>query len=306
MKYVRLLQDLTREDLPLVGGKGANLGELVLAGKKVPQGFVLTVEGYRRCITNVHLPKVNFKDLPALENVTSKIRMEIENANLPDEVTIEVLEAYGRMGSPKVAVRSSATAEDLPGASFAGQQETYLNIQGESAVLDAIKKCWASLWAPRAVQYRSLQGFGESDVALAVIIQKMAPHEISGVVFTVNPLSNDQSELIINATHGVGEALVQGEIIPDQWIARRPDGAALKFTPAPKNGQSPSSFIRTQRLARGCLTSQQVRELASLCLKIEEHFNGVPQDIEWSYGLGEFYILQSRPITTLNNNPQRI
>ena len=301
MKYVRLLQELKREDLALAGGKGANLGELVLAGMKVPQGFVLTVEGYRRCLTNVHLPKINVHDLPTLEDVTSKIQREIENAYLPDEVTIEVLEAYRRMGCPKVAVRSSATAEDLPSASFAGQQETYLNIQGESAVLEAIKKCWASLWAPRAVQYRSLQGFGESDVALAVVIQEMAPHEVSGVVFTVNPIANDSSELIINAAHGVGEALVQGEIIPDQWLARRPDGAVLKFTPAPKKGQLSTPFIRIGRSARGCLTSQQIRELVCLCLRIEEHFNGVPQDIEWSYGLGEFYLLQSRPITTLQS-----
>ncbi|MEA4902509.1 PEP/pyruvate-binding domain-containing protein [Desulfitobacterium sp.] len=302
MKYIRLLQELKREDLSLAGGKGANLGELVSAGMKVPQGFVLTVEGYRRCITNVHLPKMNVNDLPALEDVTLKIRMEIENVNLPAEVTKEVLEAYRRMGSPKVAVRSSATTEDLPSASFAGQQETYLNIQGESAVLDTIKKCWASLWAPRAVQYRSFQGFGESDeVALAVVIQEMAPHEVSGVVFTVNPLSNDSDEITINAVHGVGETLVQGEIVPDQWFARRPDGAVLKFIPAPKKGQSLSPFIRTQRPTRGCLTSQQVRELACLCLRIEEHFNGVPQDIEWSYGLGEFYLLQSRPITTLKD-----
>ncbi|EHQ87380.1 PEP/pyruvate-binding domain-containing protein [Desulfosporosinus youngiae] len=299
MKYVRLLQELRREDLSLAGGKGANLGELVLAGMKVPQGFVLTVDGYRRCITDVHLPKINVHDLAALEAVTSKIQMEIENVYLPDEVMAEVLEAYRRMCCPKVAVRSSATAEDLPGASFAGQQETYLNIQGEDAVLDAIKKCWASLWAPRAVQYRSLQGFGESEVALAVVIQEMAPHEVAGVVFTVNPLLNDSCELIINAAKGVGEALVQGEIIPDQWLARRPDGAVLKFTPAPQKGQSSSLLPHTGRPARGCLTSQQVRELACLCLRIEKHFNGVPQDIEWSYGAGEFYLLQSRPITAL-------
>lgn len=299
MKYVRFLHELTGEDLSLAGGKGANLGKLILAGMKVPQGFVLTVEGYGRCLGNIRLPKINFNDLANLEAVTSKIQMGIENVDLPDEVVKEVLEAYRKIGSSKVAVRSSATAEDLPSASFAGQQETYLNIQGESDVLMAIKKCWASLWAPRAVQYRSLQGFGESDVALAVVIQDMAPHEISGVVFTVNPLSNDPSELMINAIRGVGEALVQGEIVPDQWLARRPDGAVLKFIPAPKKGQLPSRLIKGQHPARGCLTAQQVRELACLCLRIEEHFKGVPQDIEWSYGSGEFYLLQSRPITTL-------
>lgn len=299
MKYVRLLQELTREDLSLAGGKGANLGELVLAGMKVPHGFVLTVEGYHRCLSKIDVPGINVRDFAALEEITSQIQREIEQVDLPDEVTMEILDAYREMGSPYAAVRSSATAEDLPTASFAGQQETYLNIQGERAILEAVKKCWISLWAPRAVHYRLLQGFGESEVALAVIIQEMAPHEVSGVVFTVNPLSNDSSELIINAVRGVGEALVQGEIVPDQWLARRPDGAVLKFSPAPQKGQSPSPFIRTKRTARGCLTSQQVRELACLCLRIEEHFDGVPQDIEWSYGLGDFYLLQSRPITTL-------
>lgn len=302
MKYVRLLQELTREDLSLAGGKGANLGELVLAGMRVPQGCVLTVEGYRRCITQAYLPGMDVHDLQALDAVTSQIQKQIEKVSIPDEVASEILEAYRSMGSPIVAVRSSATAEDLPSASFAGQQETYLNVQGESEVLSAIKKCWASLWAPRAVQYRALQGFGESEVALAVIIQEMAPHEVSGVVFTVNPLSNDSSELIINAAPGLGEALVQGEIVPDQWLARRPDGAVLRFTPAPKKGQIPSALMRSKRPARGCLTSHQVRELAKLCLLIEEHFGGVPQDIEWSYGLGEFYLLQSRPITTLKVN----
>lgn len=299
MKYIRSLQELKKEDILLAGGKGANLGELVSAGMKVPQGFVLTVEGYRSCLGKVHLPQINVNDLPALEELTSRIQLEIENIHLPNEVALEILEAYERLGSPNVAVRSSATAEDLPDASFAGQQETYLNVQGEGAIIHAIKKCWASLWAPRAVQYRSLQGFGGGEVALAVIIQEMAPHEVSGVVFTVNPLSKEASELVINAAPGVGEALVQGEIVPDQWLARRPDGAVLKFTPAPKMAISPSPFIRNGRPVRGCLTSQQIRELASLCLQIEEHFNGIPQDIEWSYGVGEFYILQSRPITTL-------
>ncbi len=183
MKYVRLLQELTREDLSLAGGKGANLGELVLAGMKVPQDFVLTVEGYRRCLSKIHVPEINERDFATLEEITSQIRRKIERVDLPDEVTMEILKAYRKMGSPYVAVRSSATAEDLPTANFAGQQESYLNIKGESAVLEAVKKCWASLWAPRAVQYRSLQGFGESEVALAVIIQEMAPHEVLGVVF---------------------------------------------------------------------------------------------------------------------------
>jgi pyruvate,water dikinase len=302
MKYIRLLQELSGKDLALAGGKGANLGELVWAGMKVPQGFVLTVDGYQCCLAGVHLPRMSadvLNDIVVLNDVTAQIQAEIESIDLPDEVTGEILEAYRKMGSPKVAVRSSATLEDLANASFAGQQETYLNIQGESGILESIKKCWASLWAPRAVQYRSMQGFGDNNAALAVIIQEMAPHEVSGVVFTINPLANKTNELVVNAVRGLGEALVQGEVVPDQWLARRPDGAVLKFTSALGNGQSPAPFFRVQHPARGCLTSQQVRELARLCLRIEEHFNGVPQDIEWSYGSGEFYLLQSRPITTL-------
>jgi len=238
-------------------------------------------------------------NLSNLEHELAAYIKVIENITISEDVESEIIEAYRSMGSPVVAVRSSATAEDLPTASFAGQQETFLDVEGESAVLDAVKKCWASLWAPRAVQYRATQGFSEWEVELAVIIQAMAPHEVSGVVFTVNPIANNFNELVINAAPGVGEALVQGEIVPDQWLARRPDGAVLKFTPAPRKGQVAPTLLRTQPPRRGCLTSQQVRELALLCLRIEEHFDQVPQDIEWSYGAGEFYLLQSRPITTL-------
>ena len=300
MNYVRFLKDLRSKDLALAGGKGANLGELIWAGMRVPSGFVLTTDGYRRCVPPVNLVELVIENLPYLEQKTREIQKQIEAISMPGDVEVEILQSYTSMGSPVVAVRSSATAEDLPSASFAGQQETYLNVQGDSAVIEAVKKCWASLWSSRAVQYRAWQGFGSSDVALAVVIQEMAPHEVSGVAFTVNPLSKDVSELIINAAPGLGEALVQGEIVPDQWIARRPDGAVLKFTPAPRRGQTASALFGSKRPSRGCLTSQQVRYLSQICLRIEDHFHSIPQDIEWSYGLGEFYLLQSRPITTLS------
>lgn len=299
MKYIRFLQELRKEDIPLAGGKGANLGELVAAGMNVPKGYVLTVEGYHRCVPPIHIPPVVVGDFTAVEKQTIEIQRQIESISFLDEVKAEIIEAYRQMGSPLVAVRSSATAEDLPTASFAGQQETFLHVQGESQIIESVKKCWASLWSPRAIQYRAIQGFGDSNVALAVVIQEMAPHEVSGVTFTVNPLTGEPKELMINGAPGVGEALVQGEIVPDQWIARKPDGAVLRFTPAPKPGQIPSLNISLKRPLRGCLTSQQVRELAGYCLRIEEHFGGTPQDIEWSYGAGAFYLLQSRPVTTL-------
>lgn len=221
MNYVRLLQNLRSKDLSLAGGKGANLGELIQAGMRVPSGFVLTTEGYRRCVASVNFQNLDIVNLPELDQKTREIKKQIELISLPEDVELELNDTYRRMGSPVVAVRSSATAEDLPSASFEGQQETYLNVQGAGTVVEAVKKCWASLWSSRAVQYRALQGFGASDVALAVVIQEMAPHDVSGVVFTVNPLSKEVSELIINAAPGLGEALVQGEIVPDQWIARR-------------------------------------------------------------------------------------
>lgn len=299
MKYIRFLQELRKEDLPLAGGKGANLGELVTAGLRVPQGFVLTVDGYRRCVPSICPPTLVIEDLIALEKFSSKIQSQILSIQLPEEVETEIIKAYRQMGSPPVAVRSSATAEDLPNASFAGQQETFLNVLSEDQLIIAVKKCWASLWSSRAIHYRANQGFGDSEVALAVILQEMAPHEVSGIAFTANPLSGKADELVINGAPGLGEAIVQGEIIPDQWIARKPDGAVLQFNPAPRPGQIPGFATRYKRPARGCLTTLQVRELAGYCLRIEEHYGGIPQDIEWSYGGGTFYLLQSRPITTL-------
>ena len=299
MKYIRFFEELSSADLALAGGKGANLGELVKTGLRVPPGFVLTVEGYHRCVPAVCLPELDINNLHELEHVTAEIRRHVAEVSIANDVVLELKKAYARLGKPAVAVRSSATAEDLPGASFAGQQETFLDIRGEEALLEAVRKCWASLWTARAVQYRALQGFEAANLGLAVVVQEMAPHTVSGVVFTVNPLSGKPEELLINATHGLGEALVSGEVIPDQWVARRPDGAVLRFIPAQRKRQSyPAPRLAIQS-SRGCLTSSQVRELSRIAFKIETHFGEVPQDIEWSYGDGHFYMLQSRPITKI-------
>ena len=302
MKYIRFFEELGSADLALAGGKGANLGELVKTGLRVPPGFVLTVEGYRRCVPAVCLPELDVNDLHELEQVTAEVRRHVEGVVIAGDVVSEVKKAYARLGKPAAAVRSSATAEDLPGASFAGQQETFLDVRGEEALLEAVRKCWASLWTARAVQYRALQGFGASNLAMAVVVQEMAPHAVSGVVFTINPLSGKPKELLINATYGLGEALVGGEVIPDQWVARRPDGAVLRFISARRKGQSYPVPLLSVQSSRGCLTSNQVRELACIAFQIEVHFGGVPQDIEWSYGGGHFYMLQSRPITKVGVN----
>lgn len=280
---VRFLEELCAADVPLAGGKGANLGELVRGGFPVPHGFVLTAEAYRAAVEPPELNGLDVADDAALEVAAGRIREQIAAASVPEAVA----EAYARLGSPVVAVRSSATAEDLPGASFAGQHETYLGISGARDLAAAVARCWASLWTARAIRYRAERGIDPAQVALAVVVQELAPHDVAGVVFTANPLTGRRDELLVNAVHGSGEALVGGEVVPDQWVARRPDGAVTSFTPARRGAR------------RGSLGSEQVRELATLALRVENHFGGVPQDIEWSYGDGRFHMLQSRPITTL-------
>jgi pyruvate, water dikinase len=273
MPVVRFLHELRAGDLSLAGGKGANLGELVGGGFPVPHGFVLTTEAYRAAV-----------DLDGLDmSDDAAVRARIEASAVPDDV----VDAYAELGAPAVAVRSSATAEDLPDASFAGQQDTYLHVRGERELRRAVARCWASLWTSRAIRYRAERGIDHEQVALAVVVQEMAPHDVSGVVFTANPLNGKREELLVNAARGSGEALVGGEVVPDQWVARRPDGAVTSFTPARRGAR------------RGSLGSEQVRELAALALRIEEHFGGIAQDIEWSHGGGRFHVLQSRPVTTL-------
>lgn len=280
---VRFLEELCAEDRPLAGGKGANLGELVRGGFPVPRGFVLTTEAYRAAVEPPDLNGLALAVDAALEAGAARIRALIEEAPVPDAVA----EAYAQLGSPAVAVRSSATAEDLPEASFAGQQDTYLDINGVRELGAAVARCWASLWTARAIRYRAERRIDSRQVALAVVVQEMAPHDIAGVAFTANPLTGRRDELLINASLGSGEALVGGEVVPDQWVARRPDGAVTSFTPARRGAR------------RGSLASDQVRELSALALRVEKHFGGVPQDIEWSYGDGRFHLLQARPITTL-------
>jgi pyruvate,water dikinase len=256
---IRPLAELGGGDLALAGGKGANLGELVRGGFNVPPGFVITT------------------------------------AAGGDQLDAAITAAYEELGAPAVAVRSSATSEDGPDASFAGQHETFLHVQGEQDVLAAVRRCWESLDSERAVAYREQHGLG-GEARIAVVVQRMAPHESAGVVFTVNPLTGNRDELLVNAARGAGEALVSGEVVPDQWVARRPDGAVLSFTPARRAAPAPAGFARAAQ--RGVLSSDGVRELAQIALRVEEHFGGTPQDIEWSYGEGEFFVLQARPITT--------
>jgi len=225
-KTIVWFHEVTKDDIPLVGGKGANLGEMVQAQIPVPPGFIVTADAYfnflesNKLIDKIHkqLDNLDVNDTRKLQEVSSLIKNMISGVPLLSEMVDEIRDAYGKLGGGLVAVRSSATAEDLPDASFAGQQRTFLNIQGEDQVIAAIQGCWASLFEPRAIFYRHQQGFDHFKVGIAVPVQKMVQSDASGVLFTVEPLSNDTTKIFIEAIFGLGEAIVSGDITPDEYL----------------------------------------------------------------------------------------
>ena len=269
---VRALDEIRATDGAIAGGKGANLGELIAAGFPVPNGFVLTTAAYERTATRLD---------PAHPDETA---YRLRTAKLPAPVAGEVLDAYHRLGGGPVAVRSSATAEDLPGASFAGQQDTYLNVEGDDALLDAITGCWASLWNERAVAYRRDRAIDDADVSLAVVVQRMVDATAAGVLFTADPITGRRGRAVIDAAAGLGEAVVSGSVDPDHYAADARTGEISE---------------RTVKHDPPVLTDDQVRELAAVGRRIEDAL-GSPQDIEFAFdGDGRLWIVQSRPITTL-------
>ena len=263
---VRPLADLGARDLAVAGGKGANLGELMRAGFAVPDGFVVTTDAYGLASSSLDASD----PLAAQEHLRS--------APVPDEVAAAVRDAYGALGG-MVAVRSSATAEDLPEASFAGQQDTYLGVQGEDAVIDAVRKCWASLWNERAVSYRATHGVSTSGLALAVVVQRLVRARSAGVLFTADPLTGRRRRAVVDAVRGLGERLVSGAANPDHFVVDTQSGEILE-----RDGDA--------------LDDARLVELARVGDRIERHF-GRPQDIEWAVDAERLWIVQSRDITTL-------
>lgn len=318
-KYILEFDQVDRDNIAQVGGKGANLGEMTQAGFPVPQGFILPASAYRLFIEENDfqrrikelLKSANLDRPKELQGVSEKIRSMLERGNIPQEIKSEVVDRYGKVGSlfkhGLVAVRSSATAEDLPGASFAGQQETYLNIQGEANLLEAVRKCWASLFTPRAIFYRKEKHFDHFKVNLAVVVQEMIESEVSGIAFTADPLSQDKNKIVIEAIWGLGELVVQGSITPDRYELDRHSLEIIKVTPTSqsvelirkgrenKEVRTPKGRQKRQKLSEG-----KIKELARILQKVHAHYF-FPQDIEWAYKKGKFYIIQSRPITTLSS-----
>jgi rifampicin phosphotransferase len=308
------LETLRRDDVERGGGKGANLGELIAAGLDVPPGFCVTTAAYRRAVVEAGLAgaidealrDVRADDPASAEAASARISTLFENLPLPDDLAEAILAAYRSLGGPPVAVRSSATAEDLPGASFAGQQATSLNISDPDALLGAVRNCWGSLWSARAIAYRQRQGFHHDRVAVAVVVQQLVPAEVAGVLFTANPVTGARDEMVVNAALGLGEAVVGGLTTPDSFIL---DHATFTVRERRTGLQEVETVLAEQgtierpldpeRAARPALTDTQLTRLGEIGLSIERHF-GSPQDIEWAYAADwRVWVLQARPITNL-------
>ncbi|MEM2086592.1 MAG: PEP/pyruvate-binding domain-containing protein, partial [Archaeoglobaceae archaeon] len=307
------LSDVDKNDIPVVGGKAANLGELLRIEIPVPEGFVVDARTFRDFINRANLKdkiygilqKLNVENTEELNRASEEIRKMISKARMPDDIEKEIRKAYKELGNGKevyVAVRSSATAEDLPDASFAGQQDTYLNVKGEDEVVNKVKECWGSLFTPRAIYYRVQKGFRHEDVSIAIVVQKMVNSEKSGVMFTSHPVTGDKI-CIIEAVFGLGEAIVGGLVTPDTYVYDRTKKKLLeakiadkKFMIVRRNGNE-----RVELGEKGkerVLSDNEIKRLVDLGELIEDHY-GKPQDVEWAIEGETVYIVQSRPITTI-------
>ncbi|GAA0292555.1 pyruvate, water dikinase [Halarchaeum salinum] len=312
---VRWLADISAEDVPSVGGKGASLGELTQAGLPVPSAFVVTADTYRTFLEESGVADELFaaldvdpEDSAALAEAAATAKELVLDAGMPDEVRESVLAAYDDLGdAPFVAVRSSATAEDLPDASFAGQQETYLNVTRED-LLERVKRCWASLFTQRAIYYREEQGFDHERVDIAVVVQRMVDAEKSGVLFTSHP-STGAPTTIVEAAWGLGEGVVSGSVSPDNYVIDRESGEIEEVTVAtkktlverdPATGETTEREVSEERRDARVLDEAELTELLRLGERVEEHYD-TPQDVEWAIADGEVYMLQSRPITTIDD-----
>ena len=324
-RLVLWFEELSKDDVPLVGGKNANLGEMINAGIPVPPGFAVTAYAYKRFIEETGIKDKIYEILreeikegkpEEYQNASKKIRELIENTKIPEDIENAIREAYRelckRVGKDEefVAVRSSATAEDLPGASFAGQQETYLNVKGEDEVVKKVLKCWSSLFTPRAIFYREEKGFKHEKVLISVAVQKMVNAKAAGVMFTIHPVTGDRDKILIEGNWGLGEAVVSGSVTPDEWVVdkntleileRRIVEKTVEYIRDPVTGRTIHAEVPPERRKVPCLTDEEVKKLAELAKKIEEHYKH-PQDIEWAIDRDlpfpeNVFIVQSRPET---------
>ncbi len=318
-----LFKEVNKNDIPIVGGKGANLGEMTRANIPVPPGFIVTVDAYHDFLQaagivdqiSALLKPLNANDSKQLQKISKAVKKVIMNASMPTKIVAEIKQAYKKLGGGLVAVRSSATAEDLPEASFAGQQSTYLNIKGEDAVVRAVQKCWASLFEPRAIYYRIQHGFEHFKVGIAVPVQKMIASKTSGVMFTVEPVTSDTGKIVIEAIYGLGEGLVSGEVTPDLYIVDKKKLSIISkrisrqksqlSIDTKKHGEDNNTWqpINNSMQEKQKIDDGEIMEVARLGKQLEAHYK-FPQDIEWAKEDGNIYILQTRPVTTIKESAE--
>ena len=315
--FVLWFSEVSKNDIAKVGGKGANLGELARAGFPVPNGFIVTADAYYYFLQQTKLApaiektlrNINPEDSKKLNAVSKVIKTYILKAAMPTDLKNQIISACKQLGDVPVAVRSSATAEDLPEASFAGQQATFLNIDGEEAIVEAVQKCFASLFEARAIYYRIANKFNHMKVGLAVPVQLMVQSERSGIMFTVDPVSGDTNRIMIEAGYGLGEAIVSGSVTPDVYIfdkttekivSKEVNSQDWKIVRDPRGGDKHVSVPIADRKDQK-MSDSEIIELAKLGKKIEQHYNA-PQDTEFAIAGGKIYMVQSRPITTLDKS----
>ncbi|MFH1306738.1 MAG: phosphoenolpyruvate synthase [Candidatus Micrarchaeota archaeon] len=320
MKNIMWFKEINKSNLLEVGGKGANLGEMAAADFPIPGGFVTTAGAYFKFIEHndfepfLHemLDNLDVEDSDKLTKTAELIKSRVISGEIPDDIRSDIIDAYKKMCEEKggeevyVAVRSSATAEDLPEASFAGQQATFLNISGDAEVVQAVKDCWASLFTPRAIYYRVQNNFEHMKVGLAAVVQEMIQSEVAGVTFTVDPVSQDLGMISIESAYGLGEVVVSGSVTPDRYLVRKgtfdietKDVAKQTWALMKVREKNEKIDVDEDKMEEQKLTDLQIVELSKICAKIEAHYKS-PQDLEWALQDNKLYIVQSRPITTLS------
>ncbi len=317
-KAIVWFNEVTKEDIPLVGGKGANLGEMTNAQIPVPPGFIVTADAYYDFLQESKitdkirnlLKPLDTNNSKQLQQIAAQVQKVILAAAMPQELASAIEQAYVKLGRGLVAVRSSATAEDLPEASFAGQQSTFLNIIGEKEVVTAVHECWASLFEARAIFYREEQGFDHFNVGIAVPVQRMVQSEASGVMFTVEPTTSDRSKITIEAVLGLGETIVSGDVTPDHYIVSKDELIITKkeikrqewklIRSDSGKGEKPNVkvVLTPQEQQQQKIGDADIIALAEIGKHLEEHYQ-FPQDIEWAKENNELFIVQTRPVTTI-------
>ncbi|MFA6306747.1 MAG: PEP/pyruvate-binding domain-containing protein [Patescibacteria group bacterium] len=324
--FTKIFKQLSYKDAGEAGGKGANLGEMTKTKMPVPPGFVVLAAAFDRFLEETDLgvdvaailKKVNYKDINSVDKASNVIRGLIHDQAMPDDIKKEILAEYYKLrGKPHprpllskereffVAVRSSATAEDSSVASWAGELETYLDTTKKD-LIENVKKCWSSLFTPRAIFYRHEKKLLKTKVSVAVVIQHMIESEISGIAFTVHPVTKDKNQMIIEAGWGLGEAIVSGQITPDAYVIDKQNLSIMDINIAKQKimiirktgGGIKRAVVPKAKQEKQKLNGKQIIELTKICANIEKHYKK-PQDIEWAFARGKFYITQSRPITTL-------